>query len=54
MTLEGLIGELLALSHAYPSDTPVAAEWRDMSISEVVGVTAQSDESGVRIVIEAQ
>lgn len=54
MNIQQLIGELQTLALAYPPDTPITAEWRDMNVSDVVGITAQSDAAGVRIVIEAQ
>lgn len=54
MTIQELIGELLALANAYPPDTLITASWRDMNRSDIVGVIAESNDEGVRVVIEAQ
>jgi hypothetical protein len=51
VTLEGLIGELLALSHAYPAETPITVQVPDFRFN-VTHIAAESRVTGVEIVIE--
>ena len=53
MMLQSLIAELQALALAYPPTTPVRFHFHDVQ-GDVVGVLAQSDASGVTIILEEQ
>lgn len=54
MTLEQLIAELMALSIAYPADTPVQMRFREQASANVVGVQVLSDADSLTISIEVQ
>lgn len=53
LNLQQLIGELSTLALAYPAETPVRFQFRDIT-GDVVGVIAQSGESTVEIILEEQ